>query len=404
MKSAEQIQQELAISEVARQSVIEHDRRNKLTKTQRVGRVALVGAANIVLIAHNTSMLNRAVGAIIGKDTHTAIARRGESLAPRLRQRHEARQRSDIAPSRLRRMVNSAVGASVVATEALTRRSSKRATHFDEKSARLERDYAKKRGGGRLVAAARSYKEGRAEEKRRVQKERNNASEQEVRKYREAHPEIAERVRKEHEASVRRDTLVGLQLKREYAVNYFREQNAYSFIKAIPRRPKSEGQPGFIGDYAKLAKDTITSALANKGEDGTVPLLGGKLEQEHLAKHEKQGQPLNISSKAENQYVEGVSTALWQLGFVQIEKESDIPYSHGRFNPSIEWEKDGESVKARLPYDPSNELHQLLVPSENASAHQMIELEMPQEGKQGQQDQYLNMRIVEAPVPVNVTG
>ena len=71
---------------------------------------------------------------------------------------------------------------------------------------------------------------------------------------------------------------------------------------------------------------------------------------------------------------------------------------------SIEWEKDGESVKARLPYDPSNELHQLLVPSENASAHQMIELEMPQEGKQGQQDQYLNMRIVEAPVPVNVTG
>lgn len=397
--------QKIATQEAARQATIEHDRRNKLTISQRVGHIALGGVANSVILAHSTKVLAKGAGALLGKDIHTAIARRGEAVAPRLRERHEARQSAEVAPSRLRRLGNFAVKASLAATEAITRHSSKRAAHLDEKSTRLESEFTQKRGGGRLVDTARAYKENRAEEKSRVQSERHKAANEGMLKYREAHPEIAERERIEQEISARHDTLVSLWREREHSVDTFRGQRADSFLMGIPRRPSREGQPGFTGDYNELAKDTVSSALTYKSEDGTIPLLGGRLEHTRLAEHEKQGQSIYTARKAETDYIDGVCTSLWQLGFVQIEKEGDIPYGRGNFNPSIEWEMGSDSVKARLPYDPTNELHQLLIPAESAGTNQMIELEMPPKewGNGSQQDQYLNIRTIQA-VPAAVAA
>ena len=387
----------------ARRATIEHDRRHKPTMAQRVGRAALGGIANGIIVVHSTKLLTKGTGAQIGKDTHAAVARRAEAVTPRLRQRLEARQSAEVGPSRLRRLGNLALSASVVVSEAITRRSSKRAARLDEKSASLQRDFTQKYGGGRLVAIARAYKEGRSEEKIRAQDRRRIAADDGVLKYREAHPEILEREHKVQQASAYHNILESLRCKRENDVDYFRSKNAYSFMKSIPRRPSSEGQPGFIGNYSELAKHTLASALTHTSKDGTVPLLGANLQRARLADHGKQGQSIRAASNAETHYADGVSTALWQLGFIQIEKETDVPYSRGRFNPSIEWENGDGSVKARLPYDPTNELHQMLVPAEGASAHQMIELIMPPKeyGYGQQQDQYLNMRIVESDsVPV----
>jgi len=398
--------QETEMRQAARQAAIEHDRRNKLTKSQRVGRIAVGGVANSIILAHNTKVLTKGAGALLGKDTHTAIARRSEAVAPRLRQKHEVRQSSEVAPSRIRRLGNMAVKASVVAAEAITRRSSKRAARLSEKTARLESDFTQKRGGGRLVSAARAYKEDRASEKRRVQSERRKAADEGVLKYREAHPEIAERERKEQLEQFRHETRVNLGFKLDYSVEYFRDRNAYSFLKSIPRRPSYEGQPGFTGDYAKLAKSSLTSAMTYRQKDGSIPLLGGRLEQKRLADLEENGKSVSAIRQHESRYIDGVSTALWQLGFVQVDKEEDIPYSRGNFNPNIEWEESQDAVKARLPFDPNNELHAMLVSDDSTASERMIELTMPrvEYGYNGRvPNGYMAMRVMDS-VPATVAA
>lgn len=383
--------------EAARLGAIEHDKRNKPTKVQRVGRVALGGVANSIILAHNTKLLTKGAGSLLGGDTYAAIAKRGESLAPRLRQRHEARQNVEGVPTRLRRLGNLAVKASAVAAEAITRRSTKRAAQLHEKSKRLERDFTEKRGEGHLVSAARAYKADRADQKHKVQTERQKAANEAVSKYRTEHPEIAERERKEAETATQHEAMLRLSDKQDWIVECFQNgRDVGSFSKSIPRRPSYEGERGFTGDYTELAKTSLTSALAHKSEDGTIPLLGGSLQREHLAELKEQGHSVYAASKAEVEYTDGVSTALWQLGFVQFDDEKHIPYGRGHYNPDIEWEQSENSVTARIPFDATNELHQMLAP-ENAGEGQMIELEMSQR-EHGHQRQapYMNMRVVEA--------
>ncbi|MBC7546292.1 hypothetical protein H7171_00930 [Candidatus Saccharibacteria bacterium] len=391
--------QETAMLEVAQQASIDHDRRNKFTKRQHVGRIALGGLANTIIFAHNTKVLTKSASALLGSDTHAAIVRKGEAAAPSLRQKYELSRNSEMAPSRLRRLGNLALKASLVVTEAVTRRSRKRASHLDEKSNILYSDFTQKKSDGRLISMARAYKLGSAEEKRRGKDERANVADQAVLKYREEHPEVAIRELKEQEALLRNNALVSLESKRDYAINYFQNKSVYSFSKAIPRRPHYEGEPGFSGDYAELAKATVSSALAYKAKDGTIPLMGSRLEQIRLTKGREQYQSMYTACKAEDHYSDGVSTTLWQLGFVQFEKESDIPYGRGNYNPAIEWEEAEKCVKARIAFDPTNELHQLLASNEDAGANRMIELEMSQrQYGYNQQPSYLKMRTVE-PVP-----
>jgi hypothetical protein len=238
---------------------------------------------------------------------------------------------------------------------------------------------------------------------------RQAAHERAVVQYREQHPEIAEHeatlqseLQKQQEEQYKRSTPYEVLRRGKYAIDYFGAKNVSSFSKAIPRRPKHEGQRGFTGDYAELAKQTLTSATTHKTEDGTILLLGFKLEQERLADHYEQGQSLTAARKSETEYAEGVSTALWQLGFVQFKDERSVPYGNGSFNPAIEWEKTNDTVTARIPFDPNNELHQMLTPDQS-SASPMIELEMsaPDYGGYGKpQSPYLNMRVAEALVPV----
>ncbi len=233
------------------------------------------------------------------------------------------------------------------------------------------------------------------------------AHERAVTQYREQHPEIAqhevklrsERQRQQDE-QYRRSTPYEVLRRGKYAIDYFGAKNVYSFAKAIPRRPRREGQAGFTGDYGELAKTTLASALTYRSEDGTVPLLGLKLENERLADLYKQGQSLTEARRTETKYVEGVSTALWQLGFIKADDERLLTsYGKGQFSPDIEWGRTNNGVTARLPFDPSNELHQMFAPEQGVGANSMIELEMsaPDFGGYGRpQAPYMNMRVVEA--------
>ncbi len=180
-----------------------------------------------------------------------------------------------------------------------------------------------------------------------------------------------------------------------------RHQSAYSFAKAIPRRPKHEGATGFTGNYADLAKNTLASArrYQSRGEDGTIPLLGANLAASRIIESERQAMPLNAVREAEAAYVDGVATALWQLGFVKFDDEKNISRGRGEFNPDITWETTPDRVVARLPYDQTNELHQLLAGgSNNDNTNPMLELEMPREPNKQVQDPYLNLRMVQTPV------
>lgn len=233
-----------------------------------------------------------------------------------------------------------------------------------------------------------------------------------VAKYREQHPEIAEHeaklqneLQKKHDKEYKRNTLNELLANSEYVIDSFGGNKAsfggnkaYYFSSCIPRRPEFDHSPGFTGDYATLAKQTLSSAMTYKTEDGIIPLLGFNLEQERLANHYKENQSLAVIREHETRYVKGVSTALWQLGFVQFKNEKDISYRNGNFNPSIKWEKTYDDVTARIPFDPDNELHQMLAPNQNTNARSMLELKMSNLFHDLRQPLYLNMRVIEPTV------
>lgn len=261
---------------------------------------------------------------------------------------------------------------------------------------------------GRIAAGRLNKMFKRGEER---PKRRQAAHERAVANYREQHPEISEHeaklrseLQKQQEEQYKRSTPYEVLKRGKYTIDYFGDRNVSSFSKAIPRQPLREGQPGFTGDYTELAKQTLTSAITHKTEDGTIPLLGLKLEQERLEDRYDQGQSLTAARKTETEYVEGVSTTLWQLGFVQFKDERSVTYGNGNFNPAIEWEKTHDTVIARIPFDASNELHQILAPDQSVGATPMIELEMSAPDYGGlngtPQPPYLNMRVAEALVPV----
>ena len=389
---------EAAIREARILGIQEYDKSKRGTKTQRVkrmaGRVMVGSAANGIIFAHNTKLLTKGAVSLLGGDTHAVIAKSGESIAPRLRQRHEARQNTEVTPSRLRRLGNFGVKKSMVAAEAITRHSSKRAAQLHEKSRRLEDNFYDKRGAGRLVGAARDYKEWRKDKERRVQEERRHAADEAASRYRAKFPEIAERERKEHEANILHDVSRSLRNRRDYIIDYF-PSYIYSFAKAIPRRPSRTGERGFTGDYHEFAKSALESALTYKMEDGTVPLLGAMLEQKRLDDDQKQGQSVYEAGRTETNYIDGISTALWQLGFVQVEKESDVAaYNRGKYNPDLQLEKTSDSVIVRIPFDAENDLHRMLV-DEGDGDGKMIQIGM---FPRNYGHSYMNMSVVEAPV------
>ena len=239
----------------------------------------------------------------------------------------------------------------------------------------------------------------------RRRKHWKSAGEKAETKFREEHPNVAlheaelrEKWKGEQAEKARRRASVAINDKSKWIVDYFRDGRIGSFSKAIPRRPNREGAPGFTGDYIEYAKDTMGSALERREEDGSIPLLGRKLQKERMAQREQQGQSISQAISAEKDYADGVGVALWQLGFVEFEDEKKMRQGQGRLNPDTQWGEtaDHSGVTARIPFNPENELHQMMMPEGGDLSNPMIEVEMnqPQESHKG--GLYMNLRAVEA--------
>lgn len=237
-------------------------------------------------------------------------------------------------------------------------------------------------------------------------KHREAARAKAVADFREAHPNIAlsetDRHKKWEEQEATRkysNTFSRIVRKSDYAIEYFSKGSAYSFAKSIPRRSTGTHE-GFDGSYQELAKSTLGDALKHQKEDGTIPLLGIEAEKMRFAAHEHAGDSLREITRAETSYVEGASTALWQLGFVEFDNEHDVKYGKGQFNPSIEWgqTENQQGTTASIAFNPNNELHQMLVTDASTFTNPRIEVDVFN-GSDPRSAGRMDLRVVEAAEP-----
>lgn len=135
--------------------------------------------------------------------------------------------------------------------------------------------------------------------------------------------------------------------------------SVYSVAKYIPRRSDTQREEAFTGDYADLASDTLRLAAENRDSDGVIVLLGGT--QSRLLQPEPSSvDDVHNSWNDAKDYNEGVTTLLWQAGFMRFENEKDVAYGKGAFAADIE--DDGEFVRASIAYNPANQLHRMIAP------------------------------------------
>lgn len=260
---------------------------------------------------------------------------------------------------------------------------------------------------GRSAAARRFSKAyHRSEEDARLRREtRANA----VAQAREKHPNIAIREdelrakwRQEQAEKYRRKVLHDTAARTRRTIDYFQSHNASSLISTIPRRGSEDGrQAGFDGDYQRLAVTALSDAMARKQADGTIPLLGLSAERQRIGAQEAAGASAKSIAQSESSYLEGASTALWKLGFIDMSDERQIASASGKFNPDIEWGRSDSphAVTASLAFDPTNELHSMLLPEGAAFASPRIELEMASDPHDPRLQPYMNVRVVEAAAP-----
>ena len=159
-------------------------------------------------------------------------------------------------------------------------------------------------------------------------------------------------------------------------VQNFRLKNAISLSKLIPARSGYLNNSGFDGNYLELAKSSLTTAMSYIDNNGTIQLLSPELGHKRLQQIEAEGKSPLEAREDEYQYIDGISAALWQLGFLQFAREDR--YSSVGFNPNIEWESSSDTTQAYLPFDPSNELHLMLAEKASKSGDNIkIEISVP---------------------------
>jgi hypothetical protein len=231
-------------------------------------------------------------------------------------------------------------------------------------------------------------------------KQRGEAREVTVAKFREEHPNVAlqeadlhKKWEREEAERQREEAFSSVVTRSRNATEYFRRRIGSSFSKYIPGR-----ETGFNGSYLDLAKTTMGNALTHQRKDGAIPLLGYGIEKERFEAKEAAGTPL---SDIKGSDVGGASTALWKLGFVELE-ERMVRYAGGKFNPDIEWgqTEDRSGVTADLAFDPENELHRMLVPESSEFSNPRIQVEMSNDTD----TPYMDLRVVEAVAPIAVAA
>ncbi len=249
-------------------------------------------------------------------------------------------------------------------------------------------------------------------------------------KYLDENPEVEKRViaennqrDRQYEVDSQNKRYFEMQRDARYATNYFAEGNSYSFSKALPRRP------GFEGSYDELAKSSVESAAKYRQEDGSItlfspdtlfgiveekmPMSGDSAQRDGPIVHDDQGthytnwdfnnndRQLFSEIRESDDYVGGVATSLWKMGFVEFDSERDISSGSGhRMNEAVEWSssEDGTTTFASLAYNPDNELHRIVAGDQADPTNSRIQLAI--NNSQGYAPE-MSVNLVEQPALVH---
>ena len=221
--------------------------------------------------------------------------------------------------------------------------------------------------------------------------------------YREAHPEVdahekaLQKAKFAMEQAGARASWSSMPKSRaSFAQERFANRNGSSFSHAIPRLDsKNRDGTKFDNNYMALAERSLADAIFHKSDAGTIPLWGREILSQRLASKEANGMDLVTAANSEATYVDGVSTALWKLGFVNFENDKAISSGGGTVNEDIVWGKTVENAQtAELTFDPDNELHRMLMPDTTTFSNPVLRIEMNPASER--MNQYMNLSVTEA--------
>ena len=393
---------------------------------RRIGRTALEIAAVSVLVAKE---LPRA----LTDERHKSNARKAQRLQRVVDRSNSAEAIPDtdlrkVEKSRLRRLGRGVMSALNSSNKKSLERTSQKAEHLSAKSKANRQDNM-----GPIEAWA-SNKLNRIDTKRQekyLRRQKQFEAEKQVAwsKYLDENPEVKKRLIAEQEQRDKQFE-IGSQSKRysemqgnaSFATEYFVKRSAYSFSKAIPRRPD------FQGSYDELAKSSVEHAAKNRQADDSISLLNRDLLFEMVEKKMplspdgvKRDGPVVFDGENHNtsqdfynndrqlfddirercDYVGGVATSLWKMGFVEFNSETDIAGGGNRpgrrMNETIEWGQDQDTILASLAYDPENELHRIIAGDHVDSSDAKIQLAIS--GQQYAPE--MSVRLVQQPALVS---
>jgi hypothetical protein len=377
--------------------------------SRRIGRAALELAAVSVLVAKELprALTDERYKSSAGKAKRLQKAVERSSSAEAI----PATDLRKVERSRLRRLGRGAMSAINKSNKNSLERTSQRAKQLSAKSK------ANRQGSGGPVETWASKKLSMIDRKRHETSLRREEQFEAKRqaawdRYLEENPDVKERLiaeqkqrDKQYEVDSRNARYNQMQSSASFATEYFLKHNAYSFSKALPRRP------GFEGSYDELAKSSIELAAKNRQEGGSIALFSPNILQgivkdklplspddarrngpqviySRIGSQGYENQSVNTSLSFRNNdqrlfqeiqgnhdYTGGVATSLWKMGFINFESEESINYGKGEFNPNIEWSRgeDGTTF-ASIAYDPDNELHQIICGEQADPSNARIQL------------------------------
>jgi hypothetical protein len=375
---------------------------------KRLGRGALEAAAVVVM---KTDQYKKTLSADYLEAQKKRVERIPSSIEWTNRQQEKLNSRPD---SRIPRLGAKALTLAHVVNKRAYAKAQRNIEKVETDQARLSKRDRTKQRRGPITRAAYNYAEKIVGKKQERHQERGHQYHIEKQQAWDKHlidnPEVAENLRqkkvaqsREYEAGEQTELYVKMRRKSQDTVNKLNKRNLESFIGTLPR-PKEMEKSGM--NYDDLAISTVKKAMTYRQRGGSINLLDNTVLNNEVDRvlplsphsyyentdyklhyNESGGVAINrefrINSfeasenhKSKLDYSGGVGVALWKMGLVDIPEDRLINYGHYKPNPEVQWERnvleDGQQVTyASIPFNPENELHQM-VAGENADTADSI--------------------------------
>lgn len=334
--------------------------------------------------------------AVMARDLSRAHATKGEylttSVAPRLQKKYESR--NNASDQRLhKRMGTYAVGKAAKLSKASGHASQAKALRYQK----MAENEAANRGGGRLTQIAQRYLNRRDAEARNRYNQRNEVYGEESQRFQQENPDAMAA----YEAHISRQkassVLNATQRSRESAVEYAARGSASSFLKSVPRYEDIKDETEKAAVYQASARTALEKMVATQQPEKDEPfvLMSADASRGRRQAAEAQGVSALKAAQAESDMQDGLNTSVWKLGFIETGDDGEVGYG-GKFAKDVEWGYGKNNTRtARIPLDPSNELHQLVAGDRIGQPHQYLELAMPGDYNSIKNDPYMTLGVVE---------